>query len=637
MSLGTIIYLAAMLAIFVAQRLLGGLDPWQAVVTVAGVLGLGAAIGLRLRAVASQREHGQREGQRLALFALVGAVASLLLYWLTTDSVAGALDLSESARERWDGSWGSLWPLVTLVSSAVLLVVDRALVRSPVLIPVSRVREAAAHGLVAAMGLAALFPLNYAASRHYVAWDLRYFKTTAAGSSTQALVDALESPITVRVFAPTSSDLVPELHGYFDAIEGANLTVEYVDYAAEPRLSRALSVRENGIITFTVGELDLDAQAEAPAGKDPHAPAKADDEPDTPQPVTRTLRLGGEDIDKAQRKLKKLDEEVQKILRELGQGERVAYLTEGHGELDWTGGETADRKARGFKQILEFLGFSVRKLKASGGLADEIPDDADLLVVLGPDSAFLDSEAATIGRFLDRGKAVLIAIEPAPLRSKMPVAGDDPLLGLMATRLGIVLAPGVLASEQYIVPRSRDINDRVNIVTDRYTTHGSTATLSKRGGPFITPSAGRLETTAVDGVETTVTVQSLPTTWADLDGNLEFSADAEAKQSYNLVAAANGGDDDKAWRALVIADSAALSDETIGHPPNQQFVVDGVSWLIGAEATAGNIESEEDVRIEHTREKQAIWFYAMVLGIPALIVAGGAWHVRRRHAGGKAA
>ncbi|TPV94536.1 MAG: hypothetical protein B7733_14675 [Myxococcales bacterium FL481] len=633
MSGGALLYVAAMLAVFVAQRLLDGLDPWQAVVTIIGVAGLGVAIGLRLRAVVAQREPGLREGHRLALFALVTAVFSLLLYGLTTEPVTTALELTDAAQTRWNGSWGALWPILASVSTTVLLVLDRALQRTPVMIPVSRIRQAAAHALIAAMGVALMFPLNYAASRHYKQWDLRYFKTTAAGSSTIALVEALDTPITVRVFVPTSSDLVAELQGYFEPIAGDRLRVEYLDYAAQPRLSQALSVRENGIIAFTAGELDLDANDQPDQSA---APAKED--PAGPKPVTRKIRLGGDELDKAKRKLKQLDEQVQKILRELGQGERVAYFTHGHGELGWTGTAAPSGKARGLKQILEFLGFRVRQLKASGGLADEVPDDADLLVVLGPQSAFLSSEAAALRRFVDRGKAVLVALEPVSQRGTTPVAGADPLQDTLAS-LGVALAPGVLADERYIVPRARDINDRLNIVTDRYATHDSTATLGKRGGAFVLPGAGHLETPAVDDANVTVTVRSLPTNWVDLDHDLKFSAEAgEKKQSYNLAVAATGGEESQAWRAVVVADATALSDEIIGNPANQQFVVDSVNWLIGAEATTGRVESEEDVRIEHTRQEQALWFYAMVLGVPALVVGGGALHVRRRRrAGGKQA
>ncbi|MEE9384538.1 MAG: Gldg family protein [Nannocystaceae bacterium] len=630
MSLCVLLYLASMAFVFVAQRLLNGHDPWQALITVAGVVALGAAIGLRVRSMATATSTGQRQGHRLALLALTGACASLLFYLLSTDATVRVLGLADEAESRWIGSWGALWPITWFASSAVLMVVDHALVRSPILIAPARIREAAAHGLLAALGVAALFPINYVATQHNKQWDLRYFKTTEAGSSTLALVENLGDPIAVRVFLPPSSDLEPELRGYFDALEGPTLTVQYLDQAAEPRLSKALSVRQNGHIAFTTGDLRLGEDA------DPATDATAKPEG---KALTRTIRLGGDSLDKARRKLKKLDEEVQKILRELGQGERIAYVTEGHQELVWSGQELPLRKISGFKQILEILGFTVRKLKASGGLADEVPDDADLVVVLGPRDAFLESEADALGRYLDRGGALFVGLEPDYEQDKRPIAGgDDPLRAHLARRMGIRMAPGVLASEKYIVARARNKSDRMNVVTDRFTSHPASTTLARIGGAFFLPTAGHFDLADDAPAETTVTIRSLPSTWADLDHDLEYNADkGEKKASYNVAAAstakhdkANVDGEVKPWRAVVVADASFASDGALGNPQNQQFVVDSLNWLIGVEATSGRVESEEDIRIEHSREEQALWFYGMVLAVPAAIVGLGAMRVRRR-------
>ena len=53
---------------------------------------------------------------------------------------------------------------------------------------------------------------------------------------------------------------------------------------------------------------------------------------------------------------------------------------------------------------------------------------------------------------------------------------------------------------------------------------------------------------------------------------------------------------------------------------NQLFLVDVLRWLGGEESFAGEINSEEDVRIEHTRDKDVAWFYATIFGAPALVL-----------------
>jgi hypothetical protein len=72
---------------------------------------------------------------------------------------------------------------------------------------------------------------------------------------------------------------------------------------------------------------------------------------------------------------------------------------------------------------------------------------------------------------------------------------------------------------------------------------------------------------------------------------------------------------------------------------NQLLVVDAVRWLGGEESFAGEVNVEEDVRIEHTQQKDLIWFYSTIFGAPALVLGVGLAYTRRsrrpRPRGGK--
>jgi hypothetical protein len=72
-------------------------------------------------------------------------------------------------------------------------------------------------------------------------------------------------------------------------------------------------------------------------------------------------------------------------------------------------------------------------------------------------------------------------------------------------------------------------------------------------------------------------------------------------------------------------------------PTNRVLLLDAVRWLIGEESFAGEVSSEEDVRIEHTKEKDVYWFYSTILGAPALVLGLGLLFGRKsRSAGGRA-
>jgi len=69
---------------------------------------------------------------------------------------------------------------------------------------------------------------------------------------------------------------------------------------------------------------------------------------------------------------------------------------------------------------------------------------------------------------------------------------------------------------------------------------------------------------------------------------------------------------------------------------NQILFVDAVRWLVGEGSVQGLPNTEEDVRMEHTKQADLGWFYAMIFGAPCLTLAAGVWVSRRsRGRGGK--
>jgi hypothetical protein len=59
-------------------------------------------------------------------------------------------------------------------------------------------------------------------------------------------------------------------------------------------------------------------------------------------------------------------------------------------------------------------------------------------------------------------------------------------------------------------------------------------------------------------------------------------------------------------------------------------VLDAVRWLMGDEKFQGEITSEADVPITHTRKQDVIWFYSTIFLVPALVVGLGLIVTRRR-------
>jgi len=633
MSPSTMSYLAGMLALFVGQRILDGIDEWQLIATVVGALALAAAAFLRFKELRATKDPGLRLGHRVALLALMVGVAAVVLYVGTTERFTRSLHLDDAGEERWLGIMRSLWPMVWLLGTVPLMVVDFGLRSSPVMIPARRVRETAAHGLVAAMGLVLVFPLNYIATKRNERWDLAYFKTPTPGTATRALVEALEEPVTVRIFMPPSSEVAGELRAYFAELEGPKLSVEILDQAANPRLAKALAVRDNGTVAMTQGDV-AELMEEPEPEPEPVVPDEAaPPEDEAGKPITKRLRVEPE-LDKAKRTLKKLDNEVQKLLIELGQGTRVAYFTTGHGELNWSADkEMLDASVRALRSRMMELGFTIKSLGLTDGLGEKVPDDASLVLVLGPRKPFFQAEVDAISAYLDRGGSLLLAREPEPVLEGALVE-NDPLDGLMA-KLGVKMGEGILAAERGIVPLSRNQLDFFNIATNGFTSHPTTRQISDRSEQLVlvAPAAGHLEELPDQGNSVTFVARSLAYAWADLDFNARFDADAgETKEARNLMAAIEGGGTTR-WRAVATSDASMFSDLGVGLSlGNQRLAEDTLNWLIGAEGLSGTTENEEDVKIEQIKEGQQWWFYLTVLVVPLSVVLLGAVRLRLRRA-----
>ena len=76
-------------------------------------------------------------------------------------------------------------------------------------------------------------------------------------------------------------------------------------------------------------------------------------------------------------------------------------------------------------------------------------------------------------------------------------------------------------------------------------------------------------------------------------------------------------------RAFVVADADALSDAAFGNEPNIMLFIDAIRWLGGEESFTGAIATTEDVRIEHTKQKDLVWFYGTIFVVPSLVLGLG--------------
>ncbi len=606
------LYLAGMFLLLLGERIFGGDSPTRYGVSGVGVLAVVGALGwaYSARSKAGPAQHGAHN--QSLLYGAVGA-ASLGLYALSLDSVVVALQFADDITEaRYRAVVSAAWPIVWLAGTLPFLSVERALSISPRLVMPSRVREAAGGGLSLALAIAMLFPLNYLATRHNQRWDFGYFKTASPGTSSQGLVAGLDAPVRAYLFFPANSEVREEVRTYFDQLDSSKLQVEYVDHALEPELAKELKVRDNGVIVFARGEGD--------------------------ELQTQEVKVGT-DFDKARRKLKTLDEDVRESLIKLARDKRTVYFTVGHGELYWDSDTEPLRKLNSLKKVLTAMNFRVKELGLTHGLANEVPEDADVVVVAAPSTAMLDEEMAALDTWRKRGGSLWILVEP----------DSDPMTPLLSS-LGVsVDQKRVLTSDQNFVPIFRAPQDKTNIVTNKYSTHPSVTSLTRNNDEliFLALGAVALQPPADKDAKSTVAIRTLPDAWADDGDYVLEESEGEKRESSPLLIALSGASEaagadaplDEEYRVLVMGDATWATDAVLDPrrtPANVQLIVDSVAWLAEDEAIGGTVENEEDIKIEHSKEGQGWMFYGTSFIVPLGLLSLGIGRLRMRKKGGEA-
>jgi hypothetical protein len=209
--------------------------------------------------------------------------------------------------------------------------------------------------------------------------------------------------------------------------------------------------------------------------------------------------------------------------------------------------------------------------------------------------------------------------------------------------VGLEYSPVLLANDTQHVRRRANNSDRALLMSNRFSSHASVSTLSRNAAraAIIFARTGSLSASSAPGYKVDMALKAMGGTFADLNQNYEFDKDSEKKDTYNLVAAvtkpvegaaaAKPDDKDKdakkepkELRAFVLADADGLTDLLLSNfGPNRLLLMDAIRWLGGEDSFAGEVNDEQDVRIEHSKQGDQAWFYSTIVGVPALVLGVG--------------
>lgn len=636
----SLVFGVGLMFILFGERLFGHLPGVRLVMTTLGVLACVGITGLRAWTT-SATTGARRNVERTLLLCQAGVLLSLVLYAFTTKWGMGHFTMTAKGADKFTTVMTVVWALLMLASLVPMLMIELSLgiplrtafdLKSGTDegVEYRRVREIGWSGLTVALAAALMMVTCQVAKDRNHQKDVSYFKTSAPGDSTQRIVESSQDPIKVLLFFPDPNEVKDQVRGYFESLasKAGHLSIEEHDRFRDAELAGKYKVNKDGVIVLVRGTGDKEK--------------------------SQTIEVDT-DILKARKgssKLRNFDREVNSTLMKLMREKRKAYLVSGHGEANDPDSMSPDLKGRTpprattqMKKRLGELNYEVKDLGLIE-MARDVPDDATIVILLAPTSPLQPAEWAALSRYLDKGGRLMIALDPKA----------DPSLGELQGKLGIKYDPTPLTDDQAFLPQRGSLADHRFAITQQFSAHASTTSLSRSVGKgMVLIESGAFEDAPFEGSgaqpKKTVTIRSQETSWLDTNDNFQFDGASEKRQRWTLAEAVEGpklkdleGKDRDGYRVALFADVDLFTDITIESMGRLVTIMisgplldDTVKWLGGEEVFAGDVVSEDDKPIQHTKSQDAVWFMLTIIGAPLLVLTLGllgTW-ARRRKSGKK--
>ncbi len=465
-------------------------------------------------------------------------------------------------------------------------------------------RRQARYGTISIVGVAValgiIVAINYLGSRQNKRWDLTENQAFSLSEQSVKVLQGLDAPVQITVYDQQLNfdNFRNRLDAY--AYESDNVNIEYVDIDRNPARAKQAEVQQLGTIVI--------------AYKD------------------RTQRVSNTD-----------EQDITNALIKVVTGqEKKVYFSQGHGERD-TGG--SDRL--GYTSITAALGrdnFGVDKLVLAQ--QKDVPADATLVIVAGPQTDFLAPEIDALKRYVAKGGKVMVMLDP-PDATAVDLSNIRAFLKEWAIEFGndvVVDASGMgqLFGGDASVP-----------VAATYPSHPITEGFRVMTAFPLSRSVRTVEGGA-GGRTAQPLVETSPQSWAETDlknlttGKVEFNAEQGDKQGPIALGAAVSAPATEAppspqagnatpdapkpeSRIVAFGDSDFAANNAVGIQGNQDFFLNAVNWLAQQEnLIAIRPREPQDRRITLTADEQQRIMLLSIFIIPGLVLASGVYTWWRR-------
>ena len=466
----------------------------------------------------------------------------------------------------------------------------------------------ATSSVILALGI--LVAINFILLRQNKRWDLTAGSQYSLSDQTVQILESLESPIRIVVFA---RDV--EFSAYRDRLaeyeyRSSQVSLEFVDIDKEPLRARQYDVQAYGTVVF-------------------------------------------EYEDRIERVLSDAEQELTNGLIKVIEGEEQrVYFIQGHGEGLPEGTDRDAYGGLGEALLRDNLAVETVVLAQTG----QVPPDASVIIAAGPETDYLPGEIDALRTYLENGGKALFLLDP-----------NDDLAASPQVNLIAFIAEWGIEVRNDVVIDSSGIGQMIRlgadapVATPPYPPHPITDDFALLTAFPLTRSVG-INSASQNDRMAEVFIETSPRSWAESDlteletGEVEMDdadtpgpisigaavvvpanpsrPDGQDSEPDTLPEQANQEDDSPApeTRVAVIGDSDFATNAYAGTQGNLDLALNTINWLAQQENLISiRPRLPEDRRITLTPDQQLRITWLSLLMIPAAIIGTGllTWWRRR--------
>lgn len=418
--------------------------------------------------------------------------------------------------------------------------------------------------------------INHLAYKNPFQWDFTAQQSNTLTQQSKNVVSKISKPLVAQVFSPknTQTAIVKILELY--QFEKNDLTINLYDPVLRPDLVQKYEINQPVAVVWELGDKTEKVLEINELGL-----------------TNGLIRIGRDHLPKI-------------------------YYDIGHGQSSLSDQSQVGRHV--LKDYLINSNFAIQETDTKRWA--EVPKDADVLMIWGPKSDFMEKELAIIGEFLDGGGKLLMALDPD--------LNLDPVKDLRK----FLLTKGIVASNSLVVDSLNHVNGSNGTVpiAARYAeTHPITKGFP---GQVFFPLTGFVTLGEQAGGIELVMSTPFPASWGEMNprefsqGKVKYDEgqDIKGPVAFSVAAKPKSG-----GHLVFFANSTFIDNAYAKYAANHTLLLNSLSWLTGDdELISFNLPGVNNEPVFISSPQLGTIFFFSVIFAPLALFSLAIFNYRRR-------